>query len=134
MSQERPSSSSVPPFKSQLPDSLLAGLSDKDLFLYKSIDEMKQGQDWLVTQAVEHDRKLEEVRVQATKTNGRLLGAEDKIKAAEPAIHTVQTVVKIVQSRWFWIASVAFLVIVLPWIVTHAPPPVQVIKWAIGLG
>lgn len=126
-------SSSGPPFKSSLPPSLLEDLSDKDKFLYQSIDEMKQGQHWLATKFDAHEKILQEVVAQTTRTNGRLLVAEEKIKEAEPAVKAVKSSMRIVKTRWFWVAVAAFLTIGLPWIVNHAPAPEKVIKWAIGM-
>lgn len=132
MSEDKPRQLTAPTFESKLPPSLLDGLNDKDKFLYQKVDESSQFQAWLVAHAIEHDRKLEEIRAQTTKTNGRLLAVEEKVKSAEPAINAVNLSLKIVKTRWFWIAATAFLFIALPWIVNHAPPPTQMVKWALG--
>ncbi len=119
---------SVPPFESTIPDGLLKGKPDDQVFLYTKLDEIGQAQTWLINQAAKHQEALNalkdevvEVKLQTTRTNGRLLKAEDTLTAQAPDINTVRSVKRFVGNRYFVIGALCFLFVGVPFIAAHAP-------------
>lgn len=139
---------SVPPFKSQLPEGLLANLSETERHFYNTLDEVKQTVSWSARLSAATANKLEEVHVQVLATNGRLLKAESsatelksvveaqKVETA-PLIRAYKVSETLVRSKVFWGLATAFLIVGIPFIVNHAPDPqkalVTAVKWALGM-
>ncbi len=133
MSQDNPPLS-APTFHSQVPPGLLEGLDDRDKYLYRSVDEMRQCQAWLMSRAVTDANTLEEIKTQVKKTNGRTSASEVKIEdlkdqqvAAEPAIKAMNFILTLAHSKIFWVIFIIFLVAGVPWLITHTPGIVEAI-------
>lgn len=119
---------SVPPFESKLPAELLDGLDQRGRYLYMTMDEIRQAQQWLTEQAITQHETSQQIKKQVMVTNGRLLRAEDDIDELQAykedtvkEINLVKLFRKILKNRWFWIGVTAFLVFGVPWLATHAP-------------
>lgn len=110
----------VPPFESKLPPEFLEGLDDRGKYLYTEIDKMGQAQKWIIERTIDSHATQQEIRTQVYETNGRLRKAEGEIKSIQGDIAAVRFAKAVITNKWFWIGSAAFLVFVVPWVVTHA--------------
>lgn len=130
MSSDNSHPLTVPPFASKLPPEFVQDLDERGRYLYTTMDEIKQAQAWLTQRAVEHTAKLEEVSIQTTATNGRLIKAEGEIKEikvtqeeAKPALKLVNIGLALLKSRLFWLGVSGVVFFVIPWLAVHAPTP-----------
>lgn len=119
---------SIPPFASKIPDGLLKGKTDDQVFLYTQLSEIGQAQAWLVNQAVRHQEALNDlktevaaVKEQTIRTNGRTTKNEDTLATIAPEIETVRTTKRVVGNRYFVIAVLGLLLVGIPFLSTHAP-------------
>jgi hypothetical protein len=141
-SNKRPDS--VPPFACRLPREFLDGLDERGRFLYQEADRNSQMMEWLMQHSIAHGQKLDEVKVQVERTNGRLLTAEKDIRNLNEAVDIQRTQLepvakaygyasKAAQSKWAWGAFAFFVLVALPLIVKNAPAPSAFFKAAAGL-
>lgn len=131
---------SIPQFESKLPAEFTKGLDDRGQFLYTEMDKNSQKLEWLLNHSIEQATILAEVKAQTTKTNGRLLIAEEDIKEIKatqlemkPAVAALQATLKVMRSKWFWVGAFMVVAFVFPWVATHAPTPSEFVKIVFGL-
>ncbi len=137
-----PESDSVsePPFSStpQLPAEFLNGLDPRGRYLYESVHEMRQAQTWLTNHAIAQAKRLDEVVIQTTKTNGGLTAAKQDIAVLKASAEEVAPVVKVygfakscLQSRLFWVGAALCVFVIFPIVAAHAPTPSEFLSWAV---
>lgn len=142
MSAAHSSPTTVPQFECQLPPGLLNSLSEKDRYMYETIDVMRQSIAYTASLAAHTADKLEAVRVQTTETNGGLKQAKADIIAlteavrghqaqTEPVVKAYAMAGKAVRTKTFWVAAILFFTVVAPWLIQHAPAPQKMIVWAV---
>ena len=135
--------SAKPTFACRIPAELLPH-DEKERRFYTQSDVMDQKMDWLLSASIAQGAKLEEVRVQATKTNGsvaRVIQDIDTIKGqAERQKEDVAPVVKaygiaktLAKSRLFWVGAAAFVVFGLPALISVAPAPIAFLRAAVTI-
>lgn len=66
-------SKQIPNFEPDIPDFLLADLSDKEKWLYTSIGRSAKINEYLLEKAQNHEDKLAEVSLKQDYTNGKVL-------------------------------------------------------------
>ncbi len=134
----------VPVFESSVPPELLEGRSELEKRLYRDSSKNLQMMEWLVHHSIAQRKMSEEIKTQVLTTNGRLLTAEKDIRnlnetvsvhkaEMDPIIKVYSVSGKLVRSKYFWIGVAALVFIVIPGVISVAPPPAAVLKALGGL-
>lgn len=134
----------VPDFPCRIPEELLKDLPPAQQQSYRQSDRLDQKMDWLLDHAIAQAQTLEEVRVQATKTNGSVIQAKAdivalkeavaaQVAATTPVVRAYGVAKTLAKSRLFWVGAAAFVLIGLPALLSVAPAPLTFLKAAVAV-
>lgn len=127
----------VPDFQSDIPAHLLTNASPQDKYIMENISILIQKSNWLAqTQKMQSESldelkaeslalkaESKEIRIQTTKTNGRVSALEEAGREVKNVIKKYETVKSIITNKFFILGSafsfLIFFVYIAPWIEGH---------------
>ena len=128
----------VPDFQSDIPEHLLTNASPQDKYIMENLSILGQKSNWLTeTQKTQFERldglvtSSEEIRIQTTKTNGKVAVLQEKAVEAEKVVQFYNTAKGFATNKMFILGSAfSFLVFFsygVPWLILHGKDFIPVI-------
>ena len=120
----------VPEFQSDIPPHLLTNASPQDKYIMENLSVLGQKSNWLTdTQKTQFERldKLaqasEEIRVQTTKTNGKVIALQEQAEQTHMVTEFYKTARALITNKIFLLGAIlSFLIFFsygVPWLIVH---------------
>lgn len=133
-------SSSMPDFKPDIPEYLLAGASPAERYLIEKVSVLDKKTDWQSTELVEQGTVQDSILAETKRTNGRVSKLETDVvdlqglaTSARADLKVLDLALKVMRSKWFWIAVGLVLFGVFPFLYSMHFTLHDLIRFAISL-
>lgn len=133
-------SSSMPDFKPDIPEYLLAGASPAERYLIEKVSVLDKKTDWQSTELIDQGTTQDQILVEARRTNGRITKLETDVvdlqglaASARADLKVLDLALKVMRSKWFWIAVGLVLFGVFPFLYSMHFTLHDLIRFAISL-